>query len=540
MKLHGRLAGYNRDLFRRDLLAGLIVGMIAIPLGMAFAIAIGVKPEYGLYTTVIAGILIAVFGGTRFQIGGPTGAFVPILLAIVMQYGYSKLLIAGFLSGILLILMGFFRLGKAVQFIPRPVTAGFTAGIAVLIFSGQITNALGIKLADKEEHFLSSLVQIAKHLHLTSPYSIAVFIICLAVILLLQRWKPQIPGAFVGMIVSAALALLLFPAHIETIRSAYGPIPNQLPQLQWLNISMDDIKLMLFPAFTIALLGGIESLLSAVVADRMSGTAHNSNRELIGQGIANMATPFFGGIPATGAIARTAANIKHGAASPLSAVIHSLFVLLVVVVFAKLASDIPLASMAPILMLVAWNMSERREFKHLVKTKTFDSVLLLLTFTLTLLTDLITAIWAGMLAALLYYLWLIWSNRKNNNYRVWFVFRAQMENLLADSTDMLAERTTIKVSFQGALSFITASQIKKEMLRLASAKPKHLIIDLSQVPYIDTTGEAMLRSLHSHLQSSGAIGTIDSATVSAHLLAAVRRSQLSMTSTSHLQTEPGC
>lgn len=494
MRASGRFAGYNRDLFRKDLIAGLIVGMIAIPLGMAFAIAIGVKPEYGLYTTIIAGIIIAICGGSRFQIGGPTGAFVPILLAIVLQYGYEHLLIAGFLSGIILVIMGLLRLGKAVQFIPRPVTIGFTAGIAVLIFSGQLPNVLGISELEQHEHFFSNLKELALRWDAISPYSVITAAICLVIIIAMQRWIPKIPGAFAGMIISSMIALLIFPNHVATIRSTYGAIPSTLPHFQWLNLDLQSIGMMLVPAFTIALLGGIESLLSAVVADRMSGTAHNSNRELIGQGLANIATPLFGGIPATGAIARTAANIKHGAVSPLSAVIHSLFVLLIVVLFAKFASDIPLASMAPILMIVAWNMSERHEFKQILRARSTDTALLLTTFILTLVTNLITAIWVGMLAAILCYLWHYSYSRRNMSIKTWLKFTVILQE---------DEPTHIQAKLQGVMSFITASQVKQTMLELASSKPKYIQLDMSGVPYVDTTGAALLHSLAQYVKSYG-------------------------------------
>ncbi|MGI2295275.1 SulP family inorganic anion transporter [Paenibacillus sp. GXUN7292] len=533
MRALDRFVGYNRDLFRKDLIAGLIVGMIAIPLGMAFAIAVGVKPEYGLYTTIIAGIIIALFGGTRFQIGGPTGAFVPVLLAIVLQYGYKELLIAGFLSGILLIMMGLLRVGKAIQFIPRPVTIGFTAGIAVLIFSGQIPNVLGLGQLEKHEYFLLNMKEILLHLSSVHFYSLLTAIICFLVIMAVQRWLPKIPGSFIGMIASAVIAMLLFPAHVETIRTAYGAIPSALPKFQWLDIQLHDIRMMLFPALTIALLGGIESLLSAVVADRMSGTAHNSNRELVGQGLANMAVPLFGGIPATGAIARTAANIKNGAASPIAAVIHGLFVLLVVMLFARWASEIPLASMAPILMIVAWNMSERKEFSQILKAKTTDSLLLISTFVLTVLTDLVTAIWIGMAAAIVFYLLrmvaahvrTLESSKELNvlqriakgwgqvfkNASSWYKFQCKVMRAsdsgkiseIAAAAHSYHQQTGMHVKLQGAMSFISAPQVKEALLQLASSKPGFIQLDMSEVPYIDTTGEALLHSFIQYVQGYG-------------------------------------
>jgi SulP family sulfate permease len=380
MRLMERFEGYNTSAFRKDLISGLIVGIIAIPLGMAFAIASGVKPEYGIYTTIIAGIIISLFGGSKFQIGGPTGAFIPILFAIVIQYGYENLLIAGFLAGIILILMGALKLGALIKFIPRPVTIGFTAGISVIIFSGQIANFLGLSDIEKHEVFFSNMKEIVKHLSTINIYSVVTAGMCLVVILLAPRFISKVPGSLVGLVVSSVIATLFFKGNVATIGSSFGAIPSTLPHFHFPEMTWDRIETLIRPAFIIAMLGGIESLLSAVVADGMTGSRHNSNRELIGQGVANMITPLFGGIPATGAIARTATNIKNGAASPLSGIIHGVVVLMVLILFAPYASDIPLASMAPILMLVAWNMSDRKEFAHVLKTKTSDSVVLLITF----------------------------------------------------------------------------------------------------------------------------------------------------------------
>jgi len=348
MKWTGRYTEYHASSFRKDLISGLIVAIIAIPLGMAFAIASGVKPEYGIYTTIIAGILISLLGGSRYQIGGPTGAFIPILFAIVLQYGYENLLIAGFLAGIILVLMGVFKLGALIKFIPRPVTIGFTAGIAVIIFSGQFVNFLGLSGIEKHENFLPNMKEIVLHLTSINSYSVVTAAIGLAAILLSPRLLPKIPGSLIGLVASSVIATLFFKGHVATIGSSFGAIPHTLPQFHFPEITWDRMKILIQPAFIIAMLGGIESLLSAVVADGMTGTRHNSNRELIGQGIANIVTPLFGGIPATGAIARTATNIKNGRASPLSGIVHGIVVFLVLVLLAPYASNIPLASMAPI------------------------------------------------------------------------------------------------------------------------------------------------------------------------------------------------
>jgi sulfate permease, SulP family len=400
VKATGRFSGYTAKDLHKDLVSGFIVGIIAIPLGMAFAIAAGVKPEYGIYTTVVAGILISLFGGSRYQIGGPTGAYIPILLTIVTLYGYENLLIAGFLAGGMLVLMGLCRLGTLIAYIPKPVTIGFTAGIAMVIFEGQIPNFLGLEHVEKHESFALNVKELFLRIDTFSYQSLMVSMACLLVLLLLPKWLPRMPAALVGIAASTAVAGLLFPGQVATIGSAFGPIPSTLPAFRLPELTLAKVQLLLQPALMIALLGSIESLLSAVVADEMTGSRHDSNKELIGQGIANMVTPLFGGIPATGAIARTAANIRSGAVSPLSGAIHGVVVLLVLLLFAPYASQIPLASMAPILMIVAWNMSERHEFIHVLKSRSSDSLILLVTFVLTVLMNLIAGVGAGILLAI--------------------------------------------------------------------------------------------------------------------------------------------
>ncbi|WP_127532663.1 SulP family inorganic anion transporter [Paenibacillus kobensis] len=502
MKWTGRYKEYHAAAFRKDLISGLIVGIIAIPLGMAFAIASGVKPEYGIYTTIIAGILISLFGGSRYQIGGPTGAFIPILFAIVLQYGYENLLIAGFLAGIILVLMGLFKLGAWIKFIPRPVTVGFTAGIAVIIFSGQIANFLGLSHIQKHENFIPNMIEIMVHLATINFYSVITAGICLAVILLSPRLLPKIPSSLLGLLASSVAAALFFQGHVATIGSSFGAIPSSLPHFHFLSISWDRIITLIQPAFIIAMLGGIESLLSAVVADGMTGTRHNSNRELIGQGIANIVTPLFGGIPATGAIARTATNIKNRAVSPLSGIIHGVVVLLVLILFAPYASNIPLASMAPILMMVAWNMSERKQFAHILRTGTSDSIVLLVTFLLTVLTNLTTAVEVGLIVSLL-----LFVRGMSGLLRV--------AKVLPDLTDKHEKEKAHAVSdghdcppisivtLEGPLFFGTANILEEFMMDTVRLKPQILLLRMSKVLYVDTTGESKLARLVKEFAKAG-------------------------------------
>ncbi|MDK8193819.1 sulfate permease [Paenibacillus sp. UMB7766-LJ446] len=504
MKWMGRFAGYNASAFRKDLLSGLIVGIIAIPLGMAFAIASGVKPEYGLYTTIIAGILISLLGGSKFQIGGPTGAFIPILFAIVMQYGYENLLIAGIMAGIMLVLMGLLKLGVLIKFIPRPVTIGFTAGIAVIIFSGQIANFLGLSGIEKHEDFWSNMMEIGMHISTVNIYSLLTAGSCLAVILLVPRFAPKVPASLVGLVLSTVVAAFFFEGQVATIGSSFGAIPSSLPQFHVPVITWERIVNLLQPAFVIAMLGGIESLLSAVVADGMTGSRHNSNRELIGQGIANMVTPLFGGIPATGAIARTATNIKSGAVSPLSGVIHGVVVLLVLVLFAPYASHIPLASMAPVLMMVAWNMSERRSFIHVLKTRTSDSLVLLITFLLTVFTSLTTAVEVGLILAVL-----LFVKRMSEMLKVAKVLpdpdhkhEKVMAHMVHDGHDC---PQMSMYTIEGPLFFGAADTFEKSVMDSIHRRPGILLLRMSKVPFIDTTGESNLASILKHFERSNGI-----------------------------------
>jgi sulfate permease, SulP family len=499
-----RFHQYSLSNVPKDVLSGIIVGVIAIPLGMAFAIASGVKPEYGIYTTIVAGIFISLFGGSKYQIGGPTGAFIPILFGIVMTYGYENLLIAGFLAGIMLLLMGIFKLGSLIKFIPRPVTIGFTTGIAITIFTGQIASFLGLTGIKKHEEFINNLNEIFIRIDTINLLSILTAIICLATIILTPKIAPKVPGPLIGLVVSTMIATLLYPGQVATIGSAYGQIPSSLPQLKIPDLSFEMIITLLKPAFIIAMLGGIESLLSAVVADGMTNSKHNSNKELIGQGIANMVTPLFGGIPATGAIARTATNIKNGAVSPLSGIIHGIVVLLVLMFFAPFASYIPLASMAPILMVVAWNMSERKVFAHILKTKSTDSLVLVVTFLLTVFVNLTTAVEVGLVMAAV-----LFTMRMSNLMTTAKALpnlkhkHAKVETqIVSDSHD--CPQVSI-YNVDGPLFFGAAQSFETSIMNTINYRPKILLLRMSKVPFMDTTGEANLASIVSHFSKNGIV-----------------------------------
>ncbi|MFD2682068.1 SulP family inorganic anion transporter [Bacillus seohaeanensis] len=500
----GRFDGYSMQSFYKDLLSGLVIGVIAIPLGMAFAIASGVKPEYGIYTTIIAGILIALFGGSKFQIGGPTGAFIPILFGVVMTYGYENLLIAGFLAGIILLLMGIFRLGSLIKFIPKPVTIGFTSGIAVIIFVGQIANFLGLSGVKKHETFYANMKEIIMHIHTINFFSVFTAGVCLVTVILTPKLVPKVPGPLIGLLFSTVVASIFYPNQVATIGSTFGDIPNTLPHFQFPEITFERILELIRPAFVIAILGGIESLLSAVVADGMTNSKHNSNRELVGQGIANMVTPLFGGIPATGAIARTATNIKNGAVSPVSGIIHGIIVLLILFLFAPYASSIPLASMAPILMVVAWNMSERHVFCHLLKTKTTDSLVLVVTFLLTVFVNLTVAVEVGLLLAII-----IFTKQMSDS----LITAKALPNLNNKNEKVDSKMVTEAhdcpqiciVNVEGPLFFGAAQTFEQTIMNTINYKPKVLIVRMGKVPFMDTTGESYFSSIVKDFSKTGIV-----------------------------------
>jgi len=397
-KLFTTLKGYSREQLVNDITAGIIVAIIALPLSIALAIASGVSPEKGLHTAIIAGFLISMLGGSRVQIGGPTGAFMVIVYGIVTEFGIDGLIIATFLAGLIMILMGLLKLGNVIKFIPYPITTGFTSGIAVVIFSSQIKDFFGLKIGDVPAEFLEKWKVYFESFNTISIEATFIGIIALLIIVLWPKVNRRIPGALIALIVTAAIVQLL-NLEVPTIGTKFGELSSALPNIQIPNISLDKVKLLIAPAFTIAILGCIESLLSAVVSDGMIGGKHRSNMELVAQGIANMASSLFGGIPATGAIARTVANIKNGGRTPIAGMVHALTLLLIMVLFMPLAKMIPLSSLAAVLIVVAYNMSEWREFKELFKSPKSDIIVLLVTFFITVLIDLVKAIEIGIVLA---------------------------------------------------------------------------------------------------------------------------------------------
>src|SRR5690606_28559367 len=383
--------GITREQLIMDLVAGLIVGVVALPLAIAFAIASGVSPEKGLVTAIVAGAIISAFGGSRVQIGGPTGAFIVIVYAIVQDHGVAGLTIATFIAGFLIIIMGIARMGNLLKYIPYPLIVGFTSGIAVIIFSSQIKDFFGLPIESVPADFVAKWVVYLQHMDEVNWISFVIALSTVLIGLYFHKVTGKVPGSLVAIILST-LAVSVFDLPVATIGSVYGEIPRGLPAPAIPSLSYETIKQLIQPAIAIALLGGIESLLSAVVADGMTGSRHRSNAELVAQGAANIMSALFGGIPATGAIARTATNIRNGGRTPLAGIFHALVLLLIMVSLAPYARLIPMACLAGILVVVAYHMSEWHNFVSLLKSNKMDVAVLLVTFFLTVLVDLVVAI----------------------------------------------------------------------------------------------------------------------------------------------------
>lgn len=466
-----------------NLVSGIIVGIVALPLAMAFAIASGVRPEQGIYTSIIAGSLVAIFGGSRFQIAGPTGAFVVILAGITAKYGISGLQIATLMAGFILLLMGFAKLGNVIKFIPDPVVVGFTTGIAIIIFVGEWKDFFGLQNIPSVMHFHSKLYFLFKALpHLNLATTCLAFL-TLFIIFFSKKIVKQIPSPLVAMFIVTLIQSFFHFNGVATIGSTFGGIPHTLPMPQLPDISFDRLLELVGPAFTIAMLGAIESLLSAVIADGMTNTRHHSNQELIGQGIANIFTPFFGGFAATGAIARTATNIRNGGNSPLSGIIHSLTLLLIILLFAPLAAYIPLCALAAILFVVAYNMSDIHHFIYILKRAPKNDVIVLITtFLLTVFTDLVVAVNIGVILAML-----LFVHRVSKSV---FVEKHQKEDLIKELTSEEAIKLPSDVvvySINGPF-FFGAAETFEHAISETSSTPKSVVFRLKNVPFMDITG----------------------------------------------------
>lgn len=490
---------YARAHWLPNVVAGVIVAVVALPLAMAFAIASGARPEHGLYTAIIGGGLVTIFGGSRLQIAGPTGAFIAILAGITAKYGIAGLQVATLMAGIILLLMGMTRMGGVIKFIPAPVIVGFTSGIGIIIFIGQWRDFLGLPQVGGE-HFhekLWSLIQVLPQIHLPTA---GLALVTLVLILYAPRVKglQRVPGPLVAMVVATLIQAVLQTPGVATIGSAFGGIPTGLPSFTLPDLTIGQLLMLIGPAFTIAMLGAIESLLSAVVADGMAGTRHNSNQELMGQGIANIVTPLFGGFAATGAIARTATNIRNGATSPLAGLVHAATLGGVLLFLAPLASSIPLAALAAILFVVAWNMSEVRHFAYILrKAPTADRTILVITFLLTVFADLVVAVNVGVILAILHFL-----RRMSEAVDTRQADRQALQVELAQhGVDHLPPNTMV-YEINGPMFFGAVEAFERALLQ-THTDPKILIIRLRQVPFIDITGIQMLEEVTDKLRARG-------------------------------------
>lgn len=482
--------GIGKEQVFKDISSGVIVGIVALPLAIAFAIASGVSPEKGLVTAVVAGFLISALGGSKVQIGGPTGAFIVIVYGIVQQYGYNGLVISTFLAGFIIILLGLARLGNLLKFIPHSLIVGFTSGIAIIIFTSQIKDFLGLQTGALPAEFLGKWEAFFRNIQTVNFYAVGVAIVTILVTLYTKKITTRVPGPFLAILVGT-LAVQIFQLPVETISSKFGQISGAIPAPKLPKVDFETIRHLIEPAFAIALLGAIESLLSAAVADGMIGGRHRSNMELVAQGIANIASALFGGIPATGAIARTATNVKNGGRTPIAGITHAVTLLLIMLVFAPYAKLIPLSCLAGILIVVAYNMGEWHSFASVLRSNRYDALILLTTFILTIFFDLVIAIEIGVVLSS-------------------FVFMKRMSdiaqfNLLEDpqAQPLLDENLTIPPGVLiyeiNSPLFFGVAQRFQETLSEINVKPKKIIIRMRSVPFIDATGIYRLKEIiHSY------------------------------------------
>lgn len=491
------LREYNAGTLAADLIAGVTVGLVALPLAMAFAISSGLAPQVGLYTAVVAGFLISALGGSRVQIGGPTGAFVVVVASIAAKYGFDGLVVCAIMAGFILVALGLTGMGVAIKFIPRPIIIGFTNGIALLIASTQLRDFFGFRLTSVPSDFLPRMQVLLSHVSAVSSPAIAVGAVSLVCLILLRVFAPKLPGAIV-VLIGATVATWLFQFPVETIGTRFGSLPSGFPPFAFPAIHWDHLPSLLQPALTIAMLGAIESLMSAAVADRLSGDTHQPNVELVAQGIANICSPLFGGIPATGAIARTATNIKSGARTPVAGITHAVTVLLVLLFAAPLARFIPLSVLAAILLVVAWNMGEWGEIPKLVKLTRSDIAIWAITFFLTVFADLSLAVEAGMIIAALTFIRRVTATTT--------VTEITPDDIESGRRHVLHGKVippyVAVFRIHGPFLFGSTDKIDPIRERLDSL-PKIVILRLRNMTAIDGTGLLALEELANTLHNSG-------------------------------------
>lgn len=497
-RLFEELRNYNKETFMADLMAGLIVGIVALPLAIAFGIASGVSPEKGIITAIIAGFLISFLGGSKIQIGGPTGAFIVIVYGVVQEYGESGLLVATLMAGVLLILLGVFKLGTIIKFIPYPIIVGFTAGIALTIFTTQIADIFGLNFHGEKipGDFVGKWLLYFRHFDTINPWNILVSVVSVALILITPRFFKRIPGSLVAIVVVTAGVFLLKTyggvENIETIGDRFT-IQAQLPNAVTPALNWEAIKNLFPVAITIALLGAIESLLSATVADGVTGDRHDSNTELVAQGVANVITPFFGGIPATGAIARTMTNINNGGRTPVAGIIHAVVLLLILLFLMPLAQFIPMACLAGVLVVVSYNMSGWRVFKALLSNPRADVVVLLITFFLTVILDLTVAIEVGLVIACILFIKRLMETTGVSVIKDAINPNTELDIALHEEQILIPQGVEV-YEINGPYFFGIATKFEEVMSRLGD-RPKVRIVRMRRVPFIDSTGIHNLTTL---------------------------------------------
>mgnify|MGYP000998743422 CR=1 FL=1 len=496
-KLLECLHGYRREDLTRDVIAGVTVGLVALPLAMAFGIASGVTPQAGIYTAVVGGLIVSLLGGSKIQISGPTGAFVVIVSGIIAQHGLSGLLVVTMMAGLIMLVLGLSGLGAAVRYIPRPVVIGFTNGIALLIASTQIKDFLGVNLPGDPSEFMARMRALAENIGAADPVTVALASASLALILLVPRWAPKVPGSIVAL-VGGTMAVALLGLNVETIGTKFGGIPQGLPVFDIPEFRADLILPLLPAALTVALLASVESLLSAVVGDTMIGDRHNSNVELAAQGVANLVSPIVGGIPVTGAIARTATNFRAGARTPVSGIVHALTLLVVILIAAPLARFIPLATLAAVLFVVAYNMGEWRETAAIWRLDLADKSVWLITFVLTVVADLTLAVEVGMALAALLYIYRISQTTTVSAVTVEYIEDGR-PHILQDK-DVPPYVTILRI--HGPFLFGTTDLLADETSDLGRFSPI-VILRLRNMTAIDATGLHALEQLNDRLRKAG-------------------------------------
>lgn len=489
--LDDKESGFSKEQFLKDLIAGIIVAIIALPLSIALGISSGVSPEKGLITAIIAGFIISLLGGSRVQIGGPTGAFVVIVFGIIQNHGVDGLIIATFMAGIILVLFGLLRFGSLIKYIPYPITVGFTSGIAITLLSTQVKDFLGLSITKTPSEFIPKWEAYISHMNTTNLYTLAIGLLALIILIFWPKINKKIPGSLIALIVTT-LVVFIFNLPVATIGSQFGKISSNIPIPHIPNLNLNTLKALIGPAFTIALLGGIESLLSAVVSDGMIGDKHNSNAELIAQGLANMGSSLFGGIPATGAIARTAANVKNGGRTPISGIVHSITLLLIMLVFMPLAKFIPLTTLSAILIIVSYNMSEWRTFKAILKAPKSDIAILLITFFLTVLFDLVIAIGIGMIVSMCLFIRRVATSIEVNELNESDC--SYKSNIDTDMENLKVGENVLVYDIRGHLFFGAVDTFMNTMKEI-NDDAKVLVLRMRHTKTLDVTGYKQIKNI---------------------------------------------